>query len=160
MRATTARIIDEIGPFRVLGGQIVFTNGCFDLLHVGHVRCLQAAAAQGDVLVVGINSDASVRRLKGPSRPLVPAAWRAEVVDALGCVDYVVEFDEDTPFDLIKAIRPDVLVKGGDYRAEDIVGAQEVRAHGGKVVVVPLTDGISTTGLVERIKEDNNAVVA
>ncbi|HVE78086.1 MAG TPA: D-glycero-beta-D-manno-heptose 1-phosphate adenylyltransferase [Gemmatimonadaceae bacterium] len=133
-------------------GSVVFTNGVFDLLHPGHVDVLTAARRHGDHLVVGLNTDASVRRLKGPDRPVRREAERAYVLAALGCVDAVVLFDEDTPLELIQALGPDVLVKGGDYEESTIVGAREVRARGGRVVVVPLTPGQSTTSLIERLR--------
>ena len=133
-------------------GAVVFTNGVFDLLHRGHTDLLAAARATGDHLIVGINSDASVRRLKGPDRPLNTAEDRAHVVAALAAVDAVVIFDEDTPLSLITALAPDVLVKGGDYTESTIVGAPEVRARGGQVIVVPLTPSQSTTGLLERAR--------
>ncbi len=133
-------------------GVVVFTNGVFDVLHRGHVDLLTAARARGDRLIVGINSDDSVRRLKGPTRPLHPASDRAYVLSALSAVDAVVVFEQDTPLDLIRALGPDVLVKGGDYTEATIVGAPDVRARGGDVVVVPLTPGHSTTGIVERIR--------
>lgn len=136
------------------GGRIVFTNGCFDLLHVGHVRYLQAARAMGDLLVVGLNTDASVRRLdKGGERPIVPQAQRAEVLAGLACVDYVVLFDEADPRELIKALEPDVLVKGGDWKPDQIVGRDLVEARGGTVTSIPLVPGISTTAIVEKIKK-------
>jgi rfaE bifunctional protein nucleotidyltransferase chain/domain len=131
---------------------VVFTNGVFDVLHRGHVDLLMAARELGDALVVGINSDDSVRRLKGPTRPVRPAEDRAYVVAALAAVDRAVIFDQDTPLELILALEPDVLVKGGDYREDTIVGAPEVRARGGDVVVIPLTEGHSTTAIVERIR--------
>jgi D-beta-D-heptose 7-phosphate kinase/D-beta-D-heptose 1-phosphate adenosyltransferase len=131
---------------------VVFTNGVFDLIHPGHVDVLLAARREGDALVVGLNSDASVRRLKGPARPVRSEAERARVLAALAMVDAVVMFDEDTPLELIQALAPDVLVKGGDYTEDTIVGAREVRARGGRVVVVPLTDGQSTTSIVERLR--------
>ena len=130
---------------RLAGQTVVFTNGCFDLLHPGHVRLLREAADLGDFLVVGLNSDASVRRLKGPSRPINPAEARAEVLSALEAVDAVTIFDEDTPLELITAIRPDVLVKGGDYRPDEVVGRPEVEAAGGRLVLIPLVEGHSTT---------------
>jgi D-beta-D-heptose 7-phosphate kinase/D-beta-D-heptose 1-phosphate adenosyltransferase len=138
---------------RLLVGRLVFTNGVFDLLHPGHVDVLTGARARGDALVVGVNGDASVRRLgKGPERP-VRAEWeRAYVLAALECVDAVVLFEEDTPLQLIRALRPDVLVKGGDYDEATIVGAADVRAWGGDVVVVPLTPGQSTTSIVEKLR--------
>jgi len=136
------------------GRRVVFTNGCFDLLHVGHVRLLEAARALGDILVVGINSDASVRRLdKGSERPLVGEAQRAEVVGALACVDYVTIFDEDTPIETILALKPQVHVKGGDYDAETIPETPAVRSVGGVVRILPLIPGFSTTRLVERLKK-------
>jgi D-beta-D-heptose 7-phosphate kinase/D-beta-D-heptose 1-phosphate adenosyltransferase len=131
---------------------VVFTNGVFDLLHPGHVDLLVAARALGDHLVVGINADESVRRLKGPARPVRTVADRAYVLGALDAVDAVVVFDEDTPLALIEALAPDVLVKGGDYTESTIVGAPQVRARGGRVVVVPLTEGQSTTAVLERIR--------
>ena len=130
---------------------MVFTNGVFDLLHPGHVDLLTAARAAGDALVVGINTDASVRRLKGPTRPVRTDAERAYVLAALECVDLVVPFAEDTPLDLVSHLRPDVIVKGGDYSEDTIVGAREVKSWGGRVVVVPLTPGQSTTGIIERM---------
>ena len=132
--------------------RVVFTNGCFDILHRGHVEYLYAARALGDRLVVGLNTDASVRRLKGPERPLVPEDDRAFVLAGLACVDAVVLFDEDTPAALVENIVPDVLVKGGDYRVEEIVGGDAVRAAGGEVVVIPFVPGRSTTSIVERIR--------
>jgi len=135
------------------GERVVFTNGCFDLLHPGHIRCLEQARALGDLLVVAINSDASVRQLKGDPRPLVPHEERAEILAALAAVDYVVIFDAPTPRDLVAALRPDVLVKGGDWGPGEIVGREEVEAAGGRVVSIPLEPGYSTTGLLERIKD-------
>jgi D-beta-D-heptose 7-phosphate kinase/D-beta-D-heptose 1-phosphate adenosyltransferase len=133
--------------------RIVFTNGCFDLMHIGHTRYLQAAKALGDVLVVGVNSDASVRSLnKAPDRPIVSDAQRAEVVAALGCVDYVILFNEPDPQSLIAALQPDVLVKGGDWAVEWIVGREIVEARGGVVRSIPLVPGVSTTSLIERIR--------
>jgi len=146
-------LIAEVRRRRLAGQSIVFTNGCFDVLHVGHVRLLLEAAALGDYLIVGVNSDASVRRLKGPSRPLNPAEARAEVLGALVPVDAVTVFDEDTPLELIAAIRPNVLVKGGDYRPEQVVGRVEVEAAGGRLVVVPLFPGHSSSSLVYRASE-------
>lgn len=137
-----------------VGGRVVFTNGVFDLLHPGHVDVLLGARRHGDALVVGVNSDASVQRLKGPTRPVRTVAERCYVLAALEAVDAVVVFDEDTPFELITALEPDVLVKGGDYTEASIVGAKEVRARGGEVVVVPLTPGHSTTSTLEKLRGD------
>lgn len=134
-------------------GRVVFTNGVFDLLHPGHVDILNAARAAGDALVVGINSDASVRRLKGDTRPVRAQADRAYVVASLEAVDVVTIFDEDTPLEIVRCLYPDVIVKGGDYSEESIVGAAEVRARGGSVVVVPLTPGQSTTSIIERLRD-------
>jgi D-beta-D-heptose 7-phosphate kinase/D-beta-D-heptose 1-phosphate adenosyltransferase len=133
------------------GRRVVFTNGCFDLLHPGHVRYLARARAAGDLLVVGLNSDRSVKRLKGPGRPVQNEAARAEVLAALAVVDLVVVFDGDTPIDLIRALRPDVLAKGADWAADEIVGSDEVLADGGRVLRVPLVAGQSTTRLVRRV---------
>jgi len=139
---------------RPRSGRLVFTNGCFDLLHRGHVSYLYRARALGDALVVGLNTDASVRRLdKGTERPLVGEADRAFVMAGLGCVDAVCLFDEDTPRELLAALLPDVLVKGGDYAAADVVGRAEVEAAGGTVQILPFVDGYSTTSLVRRIRE-------
>jgi len=131
--------------------RVVLTNGVFDLLHPGHVRYLQAARAEGDALVVAINSDRSVRAIKGPTRPITPEAERAEILDALACVNVVVVFDEDTPAEIIKAVQPDILVKGADWAPDRIVGRDTVEARGGKVVLMPLEQGWSTTSIVERI---------
>jgi len=135
-----------------VGGRLVFTNGVFDLLHPGHVDVLVAARRCGDALVVGLNSDASVRRLKGPERPVRSEAERAYVLAAFEAVDVVVLFEQDTPRDLVVALEPDVIVKGGDYDESTIVGAAEVRARGGDVVVVPLTPGQSTTSIIEKLR--------
>lgn len=140
---------------RPRSGTLVFTNGCFDILHRGHVEYLYAARALGDALVVGLNTDASVRRLKGEGRPLNGQDDRAIVLAGLGCVDAVTLFDEDTPRDLIATLLPDVLVKGGDYRPEDVVGREEVERAGGRVVILPYLEGRSTTGLVRRIQGGN-----
>ena len=134
------------------GKRIAFTNGCFDLLHVGHVRYLAAARDAGDLLIVGLNDDASVERLKGSSRPLVAEGARAEVVAALAAVDYVTLFSEDTPYELIRAIGPDVLVKGDDWAPDQIVGRDVVEARGGRVLLIPVVAGFSTTSLVERLR--------
>lgn len=138
--------------WRIAGKRIVFTNGCYDLLHAGHLSLLHGAARLGDVLVLAINSDASVRRLKGPERPLVSQSERAALLAALACVDAVTIFDEDTPLEVIEAVRPDVLVKGADYRPDQVVGREVVEAHGGRVALVPLLPQKSTSALVERIK--------
>lgn len=132
-------------------GKVVFTNGCFDIIHPGHVDYLERARSMGACLVVGLNSDASVRRLKGELRPVNDQHSRARVLAALACVDYVVIFEEDTPFELIGKIRPDVLVKGGDWSVDRIVGREIVEAAGGEVCSIPLLAGYSTTGTVERI---------
>lgn len=133
--------------------RVVFTNGCFDLMHIGHIRYLQAARNLGDVLVVGVNSDSSVRTLdKGTDRPIVPDVQRAEVLAALACVDYVVIFPEPDPGTLIATLQPDILVKGGDWPVDRIVGRETVEARGGRVQTIPLVPGVSTTTLVQRIR--------
>lgn len=146
-------LVKIVGERRAKGSKIVFTNGCFDLMHVGHTRYLQAAKDLGDLLVVGINSDESVRSLnKAPDRPIVSELQRAEVVAALGCIDYVILFNEPDPQGLITALQPDVLVKGGDWAVERIVGRDIVEARGGVVRTIPLVPGVSTTSLIERIR--------
>lgn len=134
------------------GERVVLTNGCFDLLHPGHVRSLEAARALGDRLVVAINLDASVRRLKGPERPIQPARVRKELVAALACVDWVVGFGGDTPLRTIRALRPHVLAKGGDWRLDEIVGREEVEGWGGRVVRLPVVAGHSTTAMIEGLR--------
>ncbi len=146
-------LVKILGEGRAKGSKIVFTNGCFDLMHVGHTRYLQAAKDLGDLLVVGINSDESVRSLnKAPGRPIVSELQRAEVVAALGCIDYVILFNEPDPQGLIAALQPDVLVKGGDWAVERIIGREIVEARGGVVRTIPLVPGVSTTSLIERIR--------
>ncbi|MCZ6781841.1 MAG: D-glycero-beta-D-manno-heptose 1-phosphate adenylyltransferase [Proteobacteria bacterium] len=145
-------VAERVAAWREGGRRIVFTNGCFDLLHAGHLSLLRGAAEQGDVLVVGLNSDASVRRLKGEGRPLVPAAERASLLAALDCVDAVVVFEEDTPLALLHELEPDVLVKGQDYMVDQVVGRELVEARGGRVVLVPLLPDRSTTALVEHVQ--------
>jgi D-beta-D-heptose 7-phosphate kinase/D-beta-D-heptose 1-phosphate adenosyltransferase len=137
---------------RAAGKTIVFTNGVFDLLHVGHLRYLQQARALGDALIVGINSDRSVRAVKGADRPITPAAERAEILAALASVDAVVVFDEDTPHTVIAALQPDILVKGADWAADAIVGRDLVEARGGRVVRIPIEPGHSTSAIVEKIR--------
>jgi D-beta-D-heptose 7-phosphate kinase/D-beta-D-heptose 1-phosphate adenosyltransferase len=131
----------------------VFTNGCFDLIPFGHVKYLQKARSLGDLLVLGLNSDASVRRLKGEKRPLIDQDERAHLLAALDCVDYVIIFDEDTPLNLIELVRPHVLVKGGDYTREGVVGHEQVESWGGRVELVEFVDGRSTSGIIEKIVE-------
>jgi D-beta-D-heptose 7-phosphate kinase/D-beta-D-heptose 1-phosphate adenosyltransferase len=136
---------------RTKGETVVFTNGCFDLLHVGHVKYLQAARQLGDLLVLGLNSDASIRRLKGPKRPLIDQDERAHILAALDCIDFVVIFDEDTPLDLITALRPDILVKGADYTPEGVVGKDLVESWGGRVELIDLVDGRSTSSIIDKV---------
>jgi len=149
---TVAEAVAAIERLRAAGRTVVFTNGVFDLLHVGHLRYLQQARALGDALIVGVNSDRSVRTNKGQGRPITPEAERAEILSALACVDGVVVFDEDTPHDIITALQPDVLVKGADWAADAIVGRDVVEARGGRVVRVPIEAGHSTSALVEKIR--------
>ncbi|MGQ9819820.1 MAG: D-glycero-beta-D-manno-heptose 1-phosphate adenylyltransferase [Candidatus Kapaibacteriales bacterium] len=148
--------INEIGSIcesiRSISKIIVFTNGCFDILHFGHVLYLKQAKALGDILIVGLNSDSSVRRIKGSKRPITPEIERAEILDTLKPVDYVVIFEEDTPEYLIRIVKPDFLVKGGDYNVENIVGARFVQTYGGKVVTIPYVQGNSTTNIIQKIK--------
>jgi len=139
------------------GRRVVFTNGCFDLLHPGHIQGLEQARALGDALVVGINSDASVRELKGPGRPIVPELERAEILAALECVDAVVIFNELTPREIIAALLPDVLVKGGDWPGDQIIGREEVEAAGGRVVSVPVVPGYSTTAILAKMRAAGSA---
>ena len=148
-------VFEAIARHRAEGKRIVFTNGCFDILHVGHLRYLQEARALGDLLVIGLNSDQSVKMLKGPTRPILPQAERREMLLALKPVDYVVLFGEETSFEIISYLIPDVLVKGGDWTEDRIIGADVVRAHGGTVRSLPYRTGHSTTSVIERIK--NNA---
>jgi len=150
---TNSEIAGEISRLKKAGKRIVFTNGCFDILHAGHVRYLADARTEGDVLVVGLNSDKSVRLIKGEKRPIVPQIQRAEVLSGLSCVDYVVLFDEPDPLNLIKDIGPDILVKGGDWAEDDIIGADFVKATGGRVVRISVVPGISTSSIIKRIIE-------
>ncbi|HUO56907.1 MAG TPA: D-glycero-beta-D-manno-heptose 1-phosphate adenylyltransferase [bacterium] len=135
------------------GKKAVFTNGVFDLLHLGHVTYLQEARKQGDLLVVGLNSDASVRRIKGPLKPLLPLAERAEMLLALECVDYTTFFEEENPYNIIKILRPDILVKGGDWAVDKIIGGDLVQSWGGKVMNIPVVEGRSTTNLIQMVVE-------
>ncbi len=150
---TLEEAIVRFGAAKRNGRRIVFTNGCFDLLHPGHVRVLEQARELGDALIVGLNSDASVRQLKGEGRPVLPARERAEILAALECVDAVVIFDEVTPREVIARLLPDVLVKGGDWPGNQIVGREEVEAAGGRVLSIPLVPGYSTTEILRRIRE-------
>ena len=158
MRVDPARVLSrgDAAAFaerlRAQHRRAVFTNGVFDLLHPGHVRYLQQARAQGDALIVGVNADASVRRNKGERRPINSEQERAEVIAALACVDAVVIFDEDTPAAIVRELQPDVLVKGADWPADQIVGRDTVEARGGRVVRIPVEEGFSTTTLIERIR--------
>ena len=159
VEAADARVLTQpetrafAGRLRGAGQRIVFTNGVYDLLHPGHIRYLQQARSLGDVLIVGVNADASVRRNKGSMRPINPERERAEIVAALDCVEAVVLFDEDTPGEIIQLVEPDVLVKGADWPADQIVGRHTVEARGGRVVRIPVERGYSTTSILDRIKE-------
>ena len=160
--ASLLRSYDEAaavaGEARARGERVVFTNGVFDLVHPGHVRYLEEARQLGDVLIVGINSDQSVRRNKGEERPIVPEGERAELLAALRCVDAVVVFDEQTPHAIISAIQPDVLVKGSDWGPDNIVGRDVVEARGGRVVRVQLSEGLSTTELIGRVRREASPI--
>ena len=149
-------VIALVDARRRQGQRIVFTNGVFDLLHPGHVRYLQAARREGDVLIVGLNSDRTVRANKGPSRPIMPVHERAEVLEALACVDAVVVFDEETPDAIIRHVQPDVLVKGADWAADAIVGRETVEARGGRVVRMPIESGWSTSAIIERARSGSS----
>lgn len=143
-----------VSQLRVLDKKVVFTNGVFDLLHAGHIQSLSSAASEGDFLIVGLNSDASVKRLKGDSRPLNKQDERALLLASLLIVDAVIIFEDDTPLKLITELKPDVLVKGGDYTLDQIVGAKEVMASGGRVVINPILEGYSTTGLISQMSKE------
>ena len=143
----------QFGPQKRNGRRVVFTNGCFDLLHPGHIETLEKARSFGDALVVGVNSDRSVREMKGQGRPILPERERAELLAALECVDGVVIFDEPTPRETIAALLPDILAKGGDWASEAIVGREEVEAAGGKVISIPVLAGFSTTATLEKIRK-------
>ncbi|HLA39336.1 MAG TPA: D-glycero-beta-D-manno-heptose 1-phosphate adenylyltransferase [Candidatus Glassbacteria bacterium] len=147
------RLVEALEGERPAGRKIVFTNGCFDIIHPGHVAYLEDAASRGDVLVLGLNSDASVRRLKGPGRPINPQGDRALLLAGLASIDYVTFFDQDTPLELIMAVKPDVLVKGGDWTVENIVGHEFVLERGGEVYSLPFKEGYSTTRLIDKIKK-------
>ena len=142
---------ERVDSLRLKGKVVVFTNGCFELIHIGHIRLLQKARKRGDCLVVAVNSDRSVRQIKGPDRPIIPEEQRAEVVAAMGCVDWVTIFDEPDPLVLIKLLKPDVLVKGSDWPEEKIVGASEVKEAGGKVSRIPQEVGVSTSDILEKV---------
>ncbi len=143
---------EQLQQWRIQNKRIVFTNGCFDILHPGHIDYLQQAKALGDILVIALNDDASIHRLKGSSRPVNPLRNRCIMLAALKAVDMVISFSEDTPLKLIQSLQPDVLVKGGDYEPDEIIGSEEVRKNGGKVIVIPFVDGHSTSALIARIK--------
>ena len=148
---TREQLKPRLLQWKFIGKKIAFTNGCFDILHKGHIASLSAAAREADLLIVGVNSDASTKRLKGPLRPINDEQSRAELLASLFMVDAVVIFEEDTPKELISEVLPDVLVKGGDYTVDQIVGAPEVIANGGRVVINPIVEGYSTTGMIEKI---------
>jgi D-beta-D-heptose 7-phosphate kinase/D-beta-D-heptose 1-phosphate adenosyltransferase len=152
---TLERLLPELGHHRASGKRIVFTNGCFDLIHLGHVKYFQFAKKQGDLLVVGVNTDESIQRLKGPKRPIVNEQDRIGVLEELESIDYLIRFDDDTPLKLIEMIRPDVLVKGADYTKERVVGWDLVEGYGGRIALAPLIDGRSTSALIERIIDAN-----
>lgn len=150
---TPDQMIQAVYRWRFLGKSISFTNGCFDILHAGHIASLSEAAKEGDILVVGLNSDASTKRLKGNERPVNNENSRALLLASFEIVDAVTIFEEDTPYELITAIMPDVIVKGGDYTMDQMIGAKEVMANGGRVVINPIVEGFSTTGIIGKIKE-------
>jgi D-beta-D-heptose 7-phosphate kinase/D-beta-D-heptose 1-phosphate adenosyltransferase len=142
------RIVEDL---KKKGKRIVFTNGCFDLLHIGHIRYLEGAKALGDILVAGVNSDHSVQKLKGPQRPILPEEERAEILSGFGCVDYITIFDEEDPLELISTLQPDILVKGGDWTKETTVGREVVERSGGEVVILPFVERASTSNIIDTI---------
>lgn len=146
-------LIKQVARWRFLGKSISFTNGCFDILHTGHISSLSEAAKEGDILIVGLNTDASTKRLKGNERPVNNENGRALLLASLAVVDAVSLFDEDTPYELITAIMPDVIVKGGDYTLDQMIGAKEIIANGGRVVINPIVEGFSTTGIIDKIRK-------
>ncbi|MCD6521695.1 D-glycero-beta-D-manno-heptose 1-phosphate adenylyltransferase [Candidatus Calescamantes bacterium] len=150
---TRSQAKEIIGKEREKGKKIVFTNGCFDLLHAGHIYLLREAKKEGDILIVALNSDSSVRKIKGTSRPIYPEKERAEILASLEMVDYVVIFEETTPYQIIKELKPHILVKGGDWRINEVVGRDLVESWGGKVKIIPYLSGFSTTHIVEKIKK-------
>jgi len=150
---TLPALLQQLKRWRLLNKKIVFTNGVFDILHQGHIASLSEAASHGNILIVGVNADASVKKLKGDSRPVNNQDSRALLLASLTMTDAVVIFDEETPYNLITAVMPDVLVKGGDYTIETIVGAKEVIANGGEVIIAPILEGFSTTAIIERMKK-------
>ena len=149
------KIINQISIWKKAGNKVVFTNGCFDLIHIGHVTYLEEARKQGDVLVVGVNSDASVSRLKGDTRPIKDETNRLSIMASLSCVDMVIMFDEDTPLDLIQLVQPDILVKGGDWNVDQIVGSQVVIDNGGIVKSLKFLKGYSSSALITKIKRED-----
>jgi len=150
---TRNKLVQAIYRWRFLGKSISFTNGCFDILHAGHIASLSEAAKEGDILIAGVNSDASTKRLKGNERPVNNETSRSLLLASLEIVDAVTIFEEDTPLELITALMPDVIVKGGDYTMDQMIGAKEVIANGGRVVINPIVEGFSTTGIIEKIRE-------
>ncbi|HUQ96147.1 MAG TPA: D-glycero-beta-D-manno-heptose 1-phosphate adenylyltransferase [Chitinophagaceae bacterium] len=149
-------LLQQVVRWRFLGKKIVFTNGCFDILHSGHMASLSEAAGYGDVLLVGINADSSVKKLKGENRPVNNEQSRALIIASLAVVDSVIIFEEETPLNLVNAVKPDVLVKGGDYKVEDIAGAAEVLSWGGQVIINPIIPGFSTTDIIDKIQHSEN----
>jgi D-beta-D-heptose 7-phosphate kinase/D-beta-D-heptose 1-phosphate adenosyltransferase len=155
---TRDQLVQSIYRWRFLGKTISFTNGCFDILHAGHIASLSEAAKEGDILIVGVNSDASTKRLKGNERPVNNETSRALLLASLEIVDAVTIFEEDTPYELITTILPDVIVKGGDYTVDQMIGAKEVIENGGRVVINPIVEGFSTTGIIEKIKKPEQKI--
>ena len=145
--------IKEIEELRIEGKKIIFTNGCFDIMHVGHLRYLKKAKEFGEILIIGLNTDNSIKRIKGDKRPIIPEDERAELLEELRCVDYVIMFDEDTPVDLVAELKPDVYVKGGDYTIDQLPEAKIVHSYNGEVKIVNFIEGRSTTSIIKRIKE-------
>jgi rfaE bifunctional protein nucleotidyltransferase chain/domain len=149
-------LLEIVDVHKKEGKKIVFTNGCYDLIHIGHLRCFQEGKKLGDILIVALNSDCSVRSIKGPTRPIIPQDERAEIMSALESVDYVTIFDQDDPLQIITSIKPDILVKGGDWNLDTIVGRDVVESYGGKVFALPLVPGVSTTQIINNMCEKTN----
>ena len=150
----TKHLLEKLDSWKKEHKKIVFTNGCFDLIHLGHIEVLARSADLGDILIIGVNTDSSIKKIKGNNRPIIEESSRAKQLAALEFVDAVVLFNEETPFELINLIQPDVITKGGDYKTEDVIGNQTINEKGGEIIIIPLTQGYSTTTILNKIKND------